>query len=102
MVVMLSKRYIDKHDLMNQGFSPTPDPRFGSSGQQAKVVSAPAEKLSVGSFDVLHPPIHLWQVQGFGGSSGPDGLLCGDVLRRFNLIFDYVKREIILEPNAHY
>lgn len=101
-LVLLSKTYIDKNDLMNQGLSPTPDPRFGSSGQQARVVSAAAEKFSVGPFDISHPTVHLWQVQGFGGAGGPDGLLCGDFLRRFKLIFDYQKQRIILEPNAHY
>lgn len=100
-LVMLSKAYVDKNNLMAQKLTPTPDNRYGFAGEQPKVVSAQIEKFSVGPFDVPRPVVHLWQVPGFGGSGVPDGLLCGDFLRRFKLIFDYGRKTMILEPNAH-
>jgi hypothetical protein len=99
-LVMLGKRFVDTNKLMSDIQDPKPEPRYGSEGQQVRVYSARFEKLAVGAYEIPRPVIHFWQVQGFGGSGGPDGLLCGDFLRRFKLIFDYVNQRIILEPNA--
>jgi hypothetical protein len=98
-LAMFGKTYIDKNDLMNQGLSPALKPYFGTSG---RLLPASAEKLSVGPFDITHPTVLLQQAQGFGGAGGPDGLLCGDFLHRFKLIFNYESRTVILEPNALY
>lgn len=97
-LAMFSKSYVDKNDLMGQGLDPTAEPGYGYEGQQARVVSARVEKLIVGPFEMSRPGVHLYQVQGFGGSTPPDGLLCGGLLRRFKLIFDYSGQKIILEP----
>jgi hypothetical protein len=101
-LVMLSKSFVDKNDLLSKIPDRTVDPQFGAAGQQARVVSARFEKFVVGPFRISQPVIHLWQVPGFGGSTGPDGLLCGDFLRRFKLIFDYLHQRIILEPNSRF
>lgn len=96
----LSKAYLDKTGVMNDVRNPIPDPRFGSAGQQARVVTAQFERLAVDGFEVAEPSLQLWQVAGFGGAGGPDGLLCGDFLRRFRMIFDYARKTLILEPNS--
>jgi hypothetical protein len=96
---MFSKSYIDKNDLMNQGLTPDLTPFLGSSG---RTLLARAEQLRVGPFNISHPAILLQQEQGFGGANGPEGLLCGDFLHRFKLIFDYVNQTVIFEPTALY
>ena len=95
-VVMMSKSYVDKSDLMSQIQDPVSEPTYGYSGRQARVIAARIEKLTVGPFEISRPVIHLWQIQGFGGSSGPDGLLCSAFLRRFKLFFDYGRKTITL------
>jgi hypothetical protein len=97
-LVMLSKPFVDKNDLPNQDLSVTPDRRFGMDGPTARVATAQFDKLSVGPFDIARPTIHLWRFQGFGGATGPDGLLCSGFLRRFKLFFDYENNSLILEP----
>lgn len=101
-LVMLSKRFVDTNKLTSDIKDAVPDRRYGMEGQQARVLSARFEKFAVGPFEIPRPVIHFWQVQGFGGSSGPDGLLCGGFLHRFKLIFDYLNQKIILEPNVHF
>jgi hypothetical protein len=97
-LAMLSKTYIDRNDVMSGIRDASPDRRYGSAGQQPRVVAAEFEKLAVGDFDVARPVLSLWQIAGFGGADGPDGLLCGDFLRRFRLIFDYDRKALTLEP----
>jgi len=101
-LVMLSKSFVDRYGVMAEMPDRAADPQFGSAGQQARVATARFEKFAVGPFEIPRPKIHFWQVQGFGGASGPDGLLCGDFLRRFKLIFDYPNKRIVLVPNAHF
>jgi hypothetical protein len=99
-LAILSKRFVDANNLMSEIRDAVPERRYGMEGQQAKVVSAQFGKLVVGPFEISQPQINLWQVKGFGGSAGPDGLLCGDFLRRFRLFFDYPNQKIVLEPSA--
>jgi hypothetical protein len=100
-LVMMSKSFVDKNDLLHQGAAPTADWHWGYAGGQTKVATAQIKKLTVGPVDIARPVIHLWQVPGFGGTNGPDGLLCGDFLSRFKLIFDYDAGTLILESTSH-
>ncbi len=99
-LVMFSKRFADENSLLKQGLSTKPEPMYGTEGQQVRVVSAQAAKFAVGPFEISDPVIHLQQFQGFGGTRGPDGLLGGEFLHRFRLIFDYQEKKLILEPVA--
>jgi hypothetical protein len=97
-LLIVTKSYVESNDLLHQGITATPDWHWGYAEGRAKVSTAQIEKLAVGPFDIARPVIHLWQAPGFGGSNGPDGLLCGDFLSHFKLIFDYGAGMLILEP----
>ena len=97
---MLSKRFVDANNLMADIQDAKPEPMYGSEGGRTKVAIARFQNFAIGPFEVPQPAILLWQVQGLGGSNGPDGLLCGDFLRRFRLFFDYGNQKIILEPKS--
>jgi hypothetical protein len=99
-LVMLSKSFVDRNRLLDQGLSLRPVPQFGMDGPQAKVVSAQVDKFAVGPFEIPQATVHLWQTAGFGGTNGPDGLLCVGFLRRFKLFFDYEHKSLTLEPNG--
>jgi hypothetical protein len=100
-IAMFSKGYVDKNDLLNQGLDLSGD-HFGDAGQRARFLSARVKRLSVGPFEIPQPVVLFQQVQGFGGSAGPDGLLSGGFLRRFKLFFDYSGHKLILEPDSHF
>lgn len=99
---LLSKSFVDKNQLMSRVLKTIPDPSFGYADKQARVLVTRMKKFALGPFEVPRPVVHLWQVRGFGGAVEPDGLLCGDFLRRFKLIFDCPRHRLILQPNAHY
>jgi hypothetical protein len=99
-LLMLSRAFADKNQVMGELQNPIPVPQFGRAGDQARVVSARFERLTVGPFEIAKPEIQLWQIGGFGGSGGPDGLLCNGFLQRFKLIFDYGRKVLVLEPSV--
>jgi len=39
-LVMLSKTFVDRNDVLNDISNPVPEPRYGTTGQQPRVVSA--------------------------------------------------------------
>jgi predicted metalloprotease with PDZ domain len=59
--------------------------------------------LQVGRYKFRDVPTYLYSDE-FNVTSYPNvgGLLGNDLLRRFNLIINYPKREIHLQPNAHF
>jgi hypothetical protein len=97
----LSKSFIDKHEIMSRVSKAVPHYWSGMAGNQPKVLAARLSVLELGDLKMARPIFFLWQVRGFGGGNEPDGLLCPDFLRRFTLIFDYPRLELILNPGPH-
>jgi hypothetical protein len=97
----LSKSFIEKYGIMSRVSKTVPDYWSGMEGNQPKVLATRLPLLELGDLKMAHPIFFLWQVQGFGGANEPDGLLCPDFLRRFTLIFDYPRLELILDPGPH-
>jgi hypothetical protein len=42
------------------------------------------------------------EIEGSGASKENDGLIGGEIFRRFKLILDYSRKRMILEPNNHF
>jgi hypothetical protein len=64
-----------------------------------------ARRLQIGSFvmnDVIVAPMASFALPGSGMPSDMKGLIGGEVLRRFRVIFDYSRKQMILEPNRHF
>ena len=87
---------------MNRVVKTVPETRMGTTDSGPRVLIARMEKLEVGPFEIVHPLVHMYQVNGFGSGAEPDGLICQGFLRRFKLIFDFPHSQLILEPNANY
>jgi len=98
----LSKSFIDKHGIMSRVSKAVPDYWSGMAGNQPRVLAARLSMLELGDLKVARPIFFLWQVRGFGGGNEPDGLLCPDFLRRFTLIINYPRLELILSPGPHF
>jgi hypothetical protein len=77
-------------------------PGFGIGGITTQSVGR-FEKLSLAGFEIPSPLVHLARdSSGFFGHSGSDGVIGGDVWRRFTMILDYPNRMMYLEPNADF
>ncbi|MGO9095871.1 MAG: PDZ domain-containing protein [Bryobacteraceae bacterium] len=100
--VYLSKSFVDQHNILDRVPKTVPDLWSGSSAGLPRVLAARFDKLQLGDVELPHPIAFLARVPGFGGVSEPDGLLCPDFLRRFNVTFDYPHRKLILEPGPHF
>lgn len=61
------------------------------------------KELKIGPYIFRRVPTHIMDDE-FNATSYPHigGLLGNDILRRFNIVFNYQKREVHLLPNTHY
>jgi predicted metalloprotease with PDZ domain len=61
------------------------------------------KELKIGPYRFRNVPTYIFDDQ-FNVTSYPylGGLIGNDILRRFNVIFNYEKRDIYLLPNSHY
>lgn len=72
-------------------------------GNETKNLSAYIEGFSFGGLSFQNVITNYPQAEeGAGGSSDVAGLIGNEILRRFNVILDYSRQEMILEPNAHF
>ena len=100
--VYLSKTFVDQHNILDRVPKTVPDLWSGSSAGLPRVLAARFDKLQLADVELPRPIAFLARVPGFGGLNEPDGLLCPDFLRRFNVTFDYPHRKLILEPGPHF
>ena len=61
------------------------------------------KELKIGPYTFRRVPVHIMDDE-YNATSYPyiGGLLGNDILRRFNMVFNYQKREIHLVPNSHF
>ncbi|HEX7878272.1 MAG TPA: aspartyl protease family protein [Candidatus Eisenbacteria bacterium] len=77
-------------------------PGYGIGGATAQGV-ARFDKFSVAGFDLPSPLVFLSRDSaGVFGKGESDGVLGGDVWRRFTVILDYPNKMMYLEPNASF
>ncbi len=70
-------------------------------GGEVKLFAGRWTAIQLGSFTLTEPVIHFAQDRkGAFASSDFNGLIGGELLRRFTVIFDYAHKRMILEPNA--
>jgi hypothetical protein len=75
-------------------------PGFGIGGATAQSVGR-FDKLTVAGFEIKAPLVHLSRDSAGVFSHGhTDGVLGGDLWRRFTVTLDYPNRTMYLEPNA--
>jgi len=79
------------------------EPGAQGVGGEVKLIVGRLPSLQLGHFTFQNPVIHFAQDRkGALASSDYNGLLGGEVLRRFKMIFDYAHKRLILEPNASF
>ena len=74
----------------------------GAGGKQSRVIVR-FRSAKFGRFIIKNPPVALsLDKVGAGAATDNDGVIGGEVLRRFKVIIDYSRQRMILEPNSDF
>jgi hypothetical protein len=74
----------------------------GAGGEQ-KLIFGHVKAVHLGQMVFADPPVGLSQdTAGAGASEENDGIIGGEIFRRFKVIFDYSRKRMILEPNKSF
>ena len=77
------------------------EPGAEGVGGEVKLFVGRLPQLQLGRFTVTDPVVHFAQDRkGAFASSEFSGVIGGELLRRFKVIFDYAHKRMILEPNG--
>ena len=100
--VTFNTPFVDRNRLLNSVSKSNPT-RLGGVGGSAVAFSSRLNTLSLGNFQ-LEKLIARFSRAHRGDDASPkyDGLIGGDILRRFKVVFDYSRRRMMLEPNVQF
>lgn len=74
----------------------------GAGGEQ-RILVGRVKAVQLGRLVFNNPPVGLSQdTEGSGASEENDGLIGGELFRRFKVILDYSRKRMILEPNKSF
>lgn len=74
----------------------------GAGGEQALLVGR-VKAVQLGRLIIDNPTVGLsLDTEGSGASEENDGLIGGEIFRRFKMILDYSRKRMILEPNSSF
>jgi len=100
--ILLNTPFVKNHRVLVSAKKTVPT-NIRGVGDTAKILIGRIRSLRLGQFMIDHPITRFSQAtQGDYASSKYDGLIGGEILRRFKVIFDYSRRQMILEPNLHF
>ncbi|MEO8404551.1 MAG: aspartyl protease family protein [Chitinophagaceae bacterium] len=100
--LMLSKEFIEDSAILRKGRKMWPKEGEGVGGSINMNVTV-VKELKMGPYRFRNVPTYIFD-DAYNVTSYPylGGLIGNDILRRFNAIFNYAKRDIYLVPNTHY
>jgi hypothetical protein len=98
--VVVYHPFVKAHGLLDAGLKTIETTGMGIE-HEARYLSGRVEVFKVGDFS-FENVIASFATEGTGAEGDTEiaGLIGGEVLRRFKVIYDYSRGEIILEPNA--
>ena len=97
--LLLARDFVEEHKLLDF-VGPTLKARGGGVGGEVQMAIGRVKHLQVGRF-VVDNPITAFVKVGEIAEAGKAGNIGGRFLRRFKVIFDYSRRQMILEPNSY-
>jgi hypothetical protein len=99
--VILNTAFVEANKLLAAAQKTIKEPGAEGVGGEVKMLVGRLNTVQVGSFTLADPVIHFAQDRkGAFGSSEFSGVIGGELLRRFKVIFDYSRKRMILESNA--
>ena len=91
--------FVEKYRLRSSNQKMIPHLSHGMSGESRNWRGRVAS-LKLGTFTIDHPVATFAEAtKGSEADRSYDGVLGGEILRRFKVTFDYSRRQMILEPN---
>ena len=95
----LHTQFVSKHKLLPSEQDAIPNVTLGLAGGSRELIGR-AQNLQIGNFVIPRPITAFSQAtKGSAADGSYDGAIGGEILRRFKLIFDYSRRQLIMEPN---
>lgn len=100
--LLMSDRFADDSSILLSKRQPVITQAQGMGGKLQMRLTVMKE-VKLGPYRFRHVPVYLYD-DIYNVTSYPftGGLIGNDLLRRFNMIFNYPKREIHLTPNSHF
>jgi len=100
--IMLSKDFVEDSGLLRKKRKLYPKEGEGIGGKISMNITILRE-LKIGPYRFKNIPAYIFEDK-FNVTSYPyqGGLIGNDIFRRFNVIFNYEKRDIYLTPNSHF
>ena len=101
--MVLTSPFAQSNNLPGSNLRTILDRSLAGLGGETRVLVSRATSFTLGKLSVREPVIYLSQDRGGAlASSDFDGVIGGEILRKFKVIFDYARGRLILEPNADY
>jgi hypothetical protein len=100
-LVDLNSPFVEAHKIRNLVASHST--AGGGIGGTTKMAIARLAAVQVGKYEIADPVVGLSEDTGGALSrSDLDGIIGGELLRRFTVVFDYPHERLILDPNSHF
>lgn len=99
---IINPRLVKKHELVAAMPEAVQDLGRGLGGEQSRLLGQ-VKAVRLGRFVFNNPPVAL-VLDSVGGSASEeyDGIIGGEIFRRFKVILDYSRKQMILEPNRNF
>ena len=94
--------FVEKNALAGEGRNQFASFGFGAGGEFRQVTGRVAS-VEIGGVKLANPVADFsTDSKGVTATANYDGTIGGDILRRFTVILDYSRSQMILEPNANF
>jgi hypothetical protein len=92
-----------KRQKLAEAVSKTGQSNNNGAGGEQRLLVGRVKAVQLGRLIFDNPPVGLSQdIEGSGASEENDGLIGGEIFRRFKVILDYSHKRMILEPNKSF
>jgi hypothetical protein len=99
---VINSPFVKKQRLLEAISKTIQDKRNGAGGEQ-KLLVGRVKAVRLGRFVLNNPTVGLsLDTEGAGASADEDGIIGGEIFRRFKVILDYSRKQMILEPNKSF
>lgn len=101
--LILNRPFVERHGLLATIRKRVLDSSLPGLGGETKQILSRAAMIQLGKLTIDQPTVTFSQdAQGALASSDFDGIIGGELLRRFKVVFDPSRHQLILEPNASF